>query len=248
MSDMHQTTSQTNLALGTIDARLPKTAQVYELLREAIIVMKLPPGVSIVEREICEQLDISRTPLREAILQLAVEGLVIVKPSGGTYVNLIESDQVLQGQVLRDTLETRLVRLAAREYREDLTADFELSLFQQRAAYEKGDVDTFFKLDNLFHKLVCQSTSYPNSWRIIHGATGQLDRIRRYALPKENHLYRSLVEHGRIFECIRNRDEEAAVKTFQGHIDRIFEDVDLVRALSPEWMSNNTAITLAHIR
>ncbi len=246
--NMQTTSTPPSYVLGALDARLPKTAQVYELLRDAIIVMKLPPGVPIVEKEICEQLDISRTPLREAILQLAVEGLVIVKPGGGTYVNLIEGDQVLQGQVVRDTLETRLVRLAAREFREDRTADFELSLFQQRAAQERGDIDAFFRLDNAFHKLVCQCTSYPNSWRIIHGATGQLDRIRRFALPKENHLHRSFAEHGRIFECIRHNDEEGAVQAFQGHIDRIFEDVDLVRTLSPEWMSHHTEITLDHIR
>src|SRR5579864_7741756 len=59
-----------------IDPAMPKTAQVYEIIRKAIVNLVLPPGSNINEKSICEQLQISRTPLREAILQLQAENLV----------------------------------------------------------------------------------------------------------------------------------------------------------------------------
>src|SRR5579863_215379 len=172
------------VSLGPIDSRLPKTAQVYEVLRAAIISMRFPPAAPIAEKEICESLGISRTPLREAVIRLATESLILVKPGGGTYVNRIVVKEVLDGQITRDTLEVRLVRLAARNFSQAFAGRFEVSLFQQREAADRRDMDEFFRLDNDFHKLICDCSGCPNLWWTIHGATGQLDRVRRYALPK----------------------------------------------------------------
>lgn len=231
-----------------IDGRLPKAGQVYEILRDAIISMKLLPGAPIVEKEICEALHISRTPLREAIIQLAAESLVVVRPGEGTFVNLIVVNEVLEGQVTRDTLEKRLVRLTARRFKPDYAGQFEISLFQQKLAADKRDMDEFFQLDNRFHQLICESSGFPSAWRTIHGATGQLDRIRRYALPKSDHFYESLEEHKAIFQHIRDGNEEAAVASFQTHIDRLFHEVDLISQLDPDMVSRATHVTIADIR
>ena len=231
-----------------IDTRLPKTGQVYELLRDTIISMKLLPGAPIVEKDICEALHISRTPLREAIIQLAAESLVVVRPGEGTFVNLIVVNEVLDGQVTRDTLETRLVRLTARRFTPDCAGQFEISLFQQKIAADKRDMDEFFQLDNHFHKMICECSGFPNAWRTIHSATGQLDRIRRYALPKSDHFRESLDEHKAIFQHIRDRNEDAAAATFQSHIDRLFHEVDLISQLDPDMVSRATHVTIADIR
>ena len=239
---------KSGLEMGKIDSRLPKTAQVYELLREAIIFMRLVPGAPIIEKDICESLDISRTPLREAIIRLASESLVLVRPGGGTYVNLIVSNQVLQGQIVRDTLEARLVRLAAKQFTADRAPEFEIALFQQKLAHENCDIDEFFRLDNQFHKLICECTSFPNSWHTIHGAIGQLDRIRRYALPKDDHSYRSLKEHALIYQYIKENNAESAAAAFQSHIDRLFDEVDQINQLNPEWISNEAKVSVDSIR
>jgi GntR family transcriptional regulator, rspAB operon transcriptional repressor len=231
-----------------IDNHLPKTVQVYELLRDAIISMKLLPGAAIVEKDICEALGISRTPLREAIIRLAAESLVIVRPSGGTFVNLIIIHEVLDGQITRDTLEKRLVKLAARQFTKAQAGPFEIALFQQQVAADKNDIDEFFRLDNDFHKLICECSGFPSGWRTLHGVTGQLDRVRRYALPQGEHCYKSLSEHQTIYQHIKDNDEDGAVAAFQNHIGRLFHEVDLISHLNPEMVTLTSHVTIDDIR
>ncbi len=231
-----------------LDSRLPKTGQVYELLRSAIISMKLPPQAPILEKDICQQLEISRTPLREAILQLATENLVVVKPGGGTYVNRIILRDILDGQIIRDTLEMRLLRLAARKFQPQDASEFEVALFRQEGAAKRRDVDEFFDLDNQFHQLIVRTSGYPNSWRTIHSATGQLDRMRRHAFPTENHYDEVLQEHTQMYECIQRNDEDGAAKVFQVQLDSTFPTLELIRKTDPDLIVFDGEISLSEIR
>jgi DNA-binding GntR family transcriptional regulator len=231
-----------------IDARLPKTTQIYELMREAIIAMVLPPAAVILEREICAQLDVSRTPLREAVLQLATEHLVVVRPGGGTFVNSIQINEVLAGQIARDTLEIRLARLAARRFNPSHQKDFELSLFRQNAAAKRRDIGEFFALDNDFHRLVCTVSGISNSWRTLHMATGQLDRVRRLAFPLENNFETALAEHEAIYKGLSANDEDAATGALQVQLDSIFGTIRLIRERHPELLTYQGEIGLADIR
>lgn len=237
-----------DLSATKIDSRLPKTTQVYEIIRNAIISMKLPPGAPIVDKEICQQLGISRTPLREAILQLSTESLVIVKPGGGTFVNHIILREVLEGQITRDTLEMRLVRLAARNFDPQFESEFEVALFRQKVAAERQDVDDFFALDNQFHRLICDCSGFPSGWRTIHGATGQLDRIRRHAFPAENHFFEVLDEHTKMYEYIRNRNEDGAAEIFQIQLDSTFPTLEIIRKLDPQLISYEGHVSISDIR
>ena len=233
---------------GQINNKLPKTIQVYECLRDAIISMKLRPGAAIVEKHICEALGISRTPLREAIIQLAAESLVVVKPGGGTFVNLIVLNEVLGGQITRETLEKRLVRLAARHFDASFASQFEVALFQQEIAAKNKNMNEFFDLDNRFHRLICECSGFPKGWRTLHGATGQVDRIRRYALPKSDHYIESLHEHHEIYEHIKERNEDAAAEVFQRHIDHLFLETDLISHIDPDLVSSVAHVSFSSIR
>lgn len=231
-----------------LDGRTSKSAQVYELLRNAIIALKLPPDSAIVEKEICAQLGISRTPLREAILQLAKENLIKIAPSDGTFVNRIVLREVLQGQLVRDTIEMRLTRLAARNYKPDYEKDFELALFKQHAAAGREDVDEFFALDNEFHQLICKCAGFPDAWQTIHNATGQLDRTRRQAFPLEGHFAVVYAEHKEMFECIKRRDEDGAAAVFQIQLDSTFPSIEILRDKRPELLGDDLSISARDIR
>lgn len=226
-----------DVRVARIHPKLPKTAQVYEQLRAAIISTTLPPGAPIVEKEICERLGVSRTPLREAIIQLAAESLVVVRPGGGTFVNLIDLKEVLNGQLTRDSLEARLVRLAARNYVSEFSTAFEVCLFEQRGAAERRDMNAFFDLDNRFHKLICECSGFPAAWRTIHGTTGQLDRVKRYTLPSDDHFIESFRAHLTLFDLIKAHDEDGAARSFQDHIDWLFKEIELIKEIDPGLIS-----------
>src|SRR5262245_38429572 len=84
-----------------IDRAQPIPDQVYRLLRQSIITLRLPPGATIIEKQITDHLGISRTPVRDALRQLADEGLVNVKPQSGTFVALIDRQQLEEGRLIR---------------------------------------------------------------------------------------------------------------------------------------------------
>ncbi|ANL51039.1 GntR family transcriptional regulator protein (plasmid) [Rhizobium phaseoli] len=217
-----------------LDARSSKSAQVYEVMRDAIISLRLAPDAPILEREISAQLGVSRTPLREAILQLANESLVRIAPSDGTFVNRILLSEVLQGQLVRDTIEMRLTRLAARNFTEAFEKDFQLALFQQSSAAKRQDVDEFFALDNQFHRLICSCAGFPEAWQTIHGATGQLDRCRRLAFSLEAHYSTVFDEHTAMFEMLKTRNEDGVAEVFQAQLDSTFPSFDILRRERPD--------------
>lgn len=98
-----------------IDPKQPIGAQVYALLKKMICNLSLQPNEALSEKELSVRLGVSRTPVREALIRLADETLVDVFPQRGTFVSPIRTNEVLEAQFLRETLETAVVRRAAED-------------------------------------------------------------------------------------------------------------------------------------
>ncbi|PZU24187.1 MAG: transcriptional regulator [Shinella sp.] len=225
----------------------PKAAKTYSELRDAIITMKLQPGVALQEREICAQLAISRTPMREAVLRLAQEGLVNVIPSGGTFVNKISVRDVIEGQIVRDALELRMVRLAARNFDSTHERAFDLLMFRQQEAGKRRDADEAFTIDNEFHRQICTVAGFPNIWQTIHAATGQLDRLRRQAFPKEGFFDEVVEEHAAIQKALAAHDEAEAVRLMKAHLNGIAQVLRFVMASDPGIVSDEQELALLDV-
>lgn len=193
-----------------LEHRLPKTMQVFTLMRDAIIAMRLPPGEAIQEKDIAAQLGLSRTPVREALLSLANQNLIIVRPNQGTLVSPIDIKLVLDGQLLRESLEPRLAKLAARFYRADYDIEFEEIIKRQRFAAANTNTSYFFSLDDEFHKLIAKCANMPEIWLTLHGGTGHLDRVRRLAFTVEQHYESVIKEHEALYHAIKRGDETSA--------------------------------------
>jgi DNA-binding GntR family transcriptional regulator len=218
-----------------------KSAQVYGLIRQAIIQLALPPGAAINERAICERLGISRTPLREAVLQLTAENLVTVIPDTATRVAPIHLQDVFDGQMVRDALEMRVVRLAAGRMSPDFEQRFDVNVERQTTLAASRDFDGFYELDEEFHRLISECGASIKVWRIINGAKAQLDRVRRLVFPVNNHLDVVLAEHLGILDGLRRRDEDVAAAAMQAHLNRVFDTIKILIAQKREYFSSNSA-------
>lgn len=241
--------------LGSIQARidayhdrLPKAVQVYETLRQAIISMALPPDTVVPEKTLCVAMAVSRTPVREAVLQLASENLVTIKAREGTVVNRIRVSEVLEGHLVRDTLERRLTRLAARNFRPAHRNRFEAALDHQKSAAARQDFDDFFALDNNFHRMICELSGFRNGWRTVHVATGHLDRVRRLAFPVENNLHAVVQEHTSMFERLAAGDENGIEAALAVQLDSIFETIEMVMKKMPDMIEADEAPVASRIR
>lgn len=205
-----------------MDASLPKASQVYDVIRRAIIILALPPGSIVNERLICDQLSISRTPLREALLRLSAEHLVTVVPNSGTYVSKIDLQTVFDGQLVRDALEMKVVQLAAQRMTPSFERELDFNMLQQRRFADQREFDEFYELDEAFHSMICEFGASQRIWRIVNEAKAQLDRVRRLAFPAPNHLDIVLAEHMAIVDGLKSRDPDVAAAGMKIHLDRVF--------------------------
>ena len=212
----------------------PKAARVYEILRDAIISTRLQPGARLVEKDLCDELGVSRTPLRDAIQRLAQQRLVTVVPSDATFVNRIVLDEVIEGQILRESVELRMAALAAARYTPDFDEAFALILFRETLSAKRRDGAEAFALDNEFHRLICTCAGFPGIWDTISGATGQLDRVRHRSFPLEDFYLEVSEEHQGIFDAIRRGDAQRAVALLKPHLVGNLRSLRILLAREPE--------------
>lgn len=222
------------MAASAVLPNQPKAPQVYELMRRAIVNLAFPPDTALSEKLICERLGISRTPLREAMLQLQAESLVHVIPNNGTFVSPIDLQRLFDGQLVRDAIETRVVQFAA--VKADAGFDRRLAgiLEAQRAVAEEQDYDRFYELDEALHQAICEFGASSRLWRMVNGAKAQLDRVRRLAMPELGHLEVVLAEHAGIVDALAQRDPAAARRAMQAHLGRVFLTIRLLLEGRPE--------------
>jgi DNA-binding GntR family transcriptional regulator len=220
---------------SAIDPRQPIAVQVFGILKRSILTLHLEPGASLSEKELSLKLGVSRTPVREALIKLADEGLVDVFPQRGTVVSPIRVAEVIEAQFIREALETAVVRRAASApVVGALVARLEENLRLQRAAIADKAYETFMQLDENFHYAIADSVSLPRAWRLIQNVKGQLDRIRYLALPEPGHLQRICDQHEAVLEALAAREPQLAASRMQTHLNEVFKSIDLLIRQKPE--------------
>jgi DNA-binding GntR family transcriptional regulator len=224
--------------LSDLHSGQPKALWAYDAIRHAIISMQLAPGAVLNEKEICQDLGISRTPMREAVLRLAQEGLIQIVPSGGTFVSKVDIRKILEGHLVRASIELQTVRIAARHYDNSFDKDLDLLIFRQQNAMDHRDSDEAFLVDGEFHRTICKIAGFPNVWKTIHASTGQLDRARRLAFPNIGFFEEVVAEHRAIYQAIKERQESQATALMHEHLGSIKEIVAHILKAQPDALTN----------
>ena len=133
-----------------IDRRLPIVPQVHFYLRQLIIHCMLPPGSPIREKDFIQQLEVSRTPIREALLQLEKEGLVEIYPQSGTRISKISMEEVREGHFIRQAMESATVRFAAQQGDSEFHNQLNRRLQEFNNALKNAEKDLLFDWMNFF--------------------------------------------------------------------------------------------------
>ena len=218
---------------GEIDPRLPMTAQVHAQLRRAILSLSLKPSEALSEKELALRLGISRTPVREALIKLAEEGLVDILPQRGTFVAPIRVTEVMEAQFLREAVEVAVVRRSAERSTPAVVARLEANLRAQKAAVDGQDLETFLRLDEEFHYSLSDSVCLPRAWKVIQNVKGQLDRVRYLSLPEPGHLEVLYAQHAAVVAAIRIHDPDQAAGHMTAHLQEVFHSVRLLLREQP---------------
>ena len=194
---------------------MDKKSQAYEYLKHAIIVDEIPPGSPLVELELSESLQMSRTPIREAMRQLETEGLVTTYPARGSFVTVLTPDDVQEIYELRLALELwALERSIARITDEEL--DALQAAFEE--GYRTGAWETLHNADRGLHDLITEKAWSRRLLMLLSLLNTQEERIRYQSarsLGRDDLSYR---EHLHIIQCIRERDLEKSRAALRTHL------------------------------
>lgn len=218
-----------------INEYLPLRDVVFNTLRQAILRGELKPGERLMEIQLANKLGVSRTPIREAIRKLELEGLVLMIPRKGAEVAEITEKS------LRDVLEVRraLEELAVQLVCEKITAEEVEDLKQAAKAFQEtlkdGDITQIAEADVRFHDVIYLATDNQKLIQLLNKLREQMYRYRVEYL-KDKAIYPQLIaEHQAIIERIEKREKEAATQVVCKHIDNQVEAViDTIRTKQGE--------------
>jgi GntR family transcriptional regulator, rspAB operon transcriptional repressor len=202
-----------------LDPRRQVSAQVYELLRKAIVTLRLPPGRSVSENLICRHIGVSRTPVREAIIRLVEDELIEVFPQKGSFVAPIKLSAVRENHFSRKVLELAVLRRAGESWSPIHASKARYVLDRQMAALGAEDLDDFHDLDEAFHRSFCVAAELEGVWSTIQIIKARVDRVHRLAAVP-GRLPNVIVEHGAILDALDARDRDEALAQLEYHLDQ----------------------------
>jgi len=228
-----------SMVFSRVDRQHSIRPQIYAALREAIVRLQFKPGELLSEKDIAQQLGASRTPVREALIQLSQEGLVEIFPQIGTRVSKLKITEIMEALFIREALECAAARVAASRM---TPADLEKlrgTVEAHRRAQEANDLDTVAALDEEFHHLIIERSGFPNVWRLIRSARAHLMRLRNLTVPRLGTAARTIRFHSEIVEGLASGDPAAAERYMRAHQASNFAYTqDLVRTI-PEYFEGN---------
>lgn len=213
------------------------SAQIHAALRRDIIVGRLSPRAMLSEQEFAVRFGISRTPVREAMIKLAEEGLVEIFPQYGSFVAPIKLLDVFDSQFAREALECATVERAIE--RLDKSGDAELKgvIDRQRASLRPQRRDAFFRADEDMHILIFKIAGHANAWRFVEGAKAQMDRVRHIAIMLPRKQASILAEHEAVVDRMLARDKRGAVEAMRVHLRGIFRTIEMLRNENSEYFA-----------
>ncbi|NMB46955.1 MAG: GntR family transcriptional regulator [Firmicutes bacterium] len=207
------------LAPIELDNYKPLRDIVFETLREAIIAGQLRPGERLMEVQIAEELGVSRTPVREAIRKLELEGFVIMVPRKGAYVSDMSIKDVTDVFEIRRALEGLAAELAAERMTEDELEELERLLVRTAETTARLDVLSTVDMDTGFHQVIYEASRNEKLSNMLYHLREQIQRFRTQSLSRPGRLRRVLIEHQGIVDALKQRDTDLARQLAEGHID-----------------------------
>ena len=200
---------------------IPRAAlheQVAQRLRQMLVEGRIAPGAKLNERELAELLNVSRTPLREAIKMLAAEGLVELVPNRGAIaVSLSEADVLNTFEVMAG-LEGLAGELAAQRITPAELAEIQAMQFEMMAAYTRRDLSAYYSLNSRIHNAINAAAKNPVLASVYNQVNARLQALRFRSNQDGEKWKRAMKEHEKMIEALAARDGAGMREVLLGHL------------------------------
>jgi GntR family transcriptional regulator, rspAB operon transcriptional repressor len=210
---------------------------VYETIKNRITDLGLKPGQKISEQEIASELNVSRTPVREAFLKLSQEDLLGIYPQIGTIVSLIDLDLVEEARFVRENMEKAVVREACEVFDQEQLFKLESNIAMQELCLKNESHQQLLELDDQFHRLLFEGCKKLRTWKMIRQMNSHFDRLRVLRLESNLEWDILVAQHKDIFQFIKEKKAIDAEKLIGIHLNLVnFEKMELKKTY-PDYFS-----------
>lgn len=214
-----------------------ETGRDYALrvLKENIINLKLEPGSMVSENELASQMGLSRTPVREALMELSKVKIVDVYPQRGSSIALIDYDLVEESRFIRKTLECAVTELVCQRATEADLEALRSNVQLQHFYLENNSPRVLMDLDNGFHKKLFEIANKLQAHALMDNISIHFDRVRNMALVAVKDL-KIVQDHESLVDAFSRRDEKAAAEIMEKHLSRYKIDAENIQLQYPQYI------------
>ncbi|MDF2589492.1 MAG: transcriptional regulator, GntR family [Anaerocolumna sp.] len=199
--------------------------RVFNKIREDILSGKYSHNEELKETAIGMELGVSRTPVREALRQLELEGLVNIIPNKGAYVNGISEKDIHDIYIIRSYLEGLCARWACDNITQVQIDELEEIVYLSEFHAKKEHHEQIVELDNKFHQMIYDASNSKILNHVLSDFHHYVQRIRKITLASETRATNSNKEHTAILEAIKQRDGEKAERLAHEHIMNTIKNI-----------------------
>ncbi len=205
------------------------------VIRDNIETAELEPGSMISESEMAAQLGLSRTPVREALIELSKANIVEIYPQRGSFVSLIDYTMVEEARFMRNVLEHAVVREVCEIATEEDIMRLKENLHLQQFYLANNERDKLMEKDNELHRLLFDIAKKPNLFDLIRFASIHFDRVRHLSLIVVRDL-KIVEDHEKLIRAIEERDADRAEEIMELHLSRYKVDAEAIKAAYPHYI------------
>ena len=203
----------------TMNEYLPLRDVVFNTLRQAILKGELEPGERLMEIQLAERLGVSRTPIREAIRKLELEGLVLMIPRKGAEVAKISARSLRDVLEVRRALEEPAIELACQRMTEEDLGELQKAQDEFKKAIADGDAMRIAETDEHYHDVIYSGTQNAKLIQMLNNLREQMYRYRLEYIKDADKRKILILEHERVLKAIRDRKVAEAKEAMREHID-----------------------------
>ena len=200
--------------------RKPIGQHVFERLKTAIMEGKIPHGTQLIENRIAEEMQISRTPVREALHKLEREGYITKHAKRSFTVTRLTRADVEETFGIRSVLESYAARLAAIKHQKDELEPLVQKIDEYQKCCENGNIDDLTRINTEFHDILYSLSRSPKLVKMINDLRDQICQFRQIILRQETLAKASNEDHRLMLEYIRKKDADGVEKIVREHILR----------------------------
>lgn len=202
------------------------SSRVFHTIRENILSGKYATNEELKEKSIGEELGVSRTPVREALRQLELEGLVTIIPNKGAYVVGISQKDIRDIYEIRSRLEGLCARWAAENISKEQLDELEENIYLSDFHSAKGNSEQVVELDNRFHEILYNASGSKELRHVLLDFHHYVQRVRKITLAVQDRAISSNAEHRKIVEALKLHDGELAEKLANYHMMNTIHNMD----------------------